>query len=167
MEKQNAKVHQLDTLRFAGFAYCSCCWLLLSFITACSSSDPVPQVKLGDQTIILELSVTQAEQERGLSGRASLPRNKGLLFVYKTAEIRGIWMPDMNFPIDVLWINNKGVVVHLERNLDPASYPKIFSSPHPSHYILELNAGVAAGVEVGSMVYFDHIPMLSELPDAG
>ena len=140
--------------------------LLLGGVTACSSSPNEAQVTLGEQTIMLEIAMTQEEQERGLGGRDSLAQDRGMLFIYKTAGIRYIWMRNMRFPIDILWINSKGVIEHIERNVSPSSYPKNFTSPFPSHYILEVNAGVAAAVEVGSMVYFEHIPMFSDIPDA-
>lgn len=141
----------------------ACGSLAAVILAACSSSPAEPQVTLGNQVVNLELAMTQAEQTQGLSGRNSLPRDEGMLFIYKTPGFYKIWMPNMHFSIDVLWINSKGVVQHIERGMSPETYPHSFSSPYPSQYILEVNAGVADQVKVGDMVYFENIPMLDDL----
>ena len=127
--------------------------------------DAAPQVALGGRTFDLELAITPAEQRLGLSGRASLPATQGMLFIYKDAGFHRIWMRDMNFSIDVLWINSKGVIEHIERSLSPETYPKSFTSANPSHYVLEVNAGAASEVEVGGMVYFSNLPMPDDAPN--
>lgn len=100
-------------------------------------------VKIGEASVNVEVVESLPAQQRGLSGRASLAPNSGMLFVYQDKKIRDFWMPDMHFPLDVLWIAN-GVVVGLQENIPFAStdgsIPR-FQSLEPVDMVLELNSG--------------------------
>ena len=63
-------------------------------------------------------------------------------------------MKDMLFSLDILWINNDGVVVEVERNITPTTYPKTFINSSAATYVLEINAGEAEkrGLYIGSKV---------------
>jgi uncharacterized membrane protein (UPF0127 family) len=63
-------------------------------------------------------------------------------------------MKDMLFPLDIIWINQNGVIVEIERNAKPESYPKVYINASPASYVLELNAGIAEqqGMFIGSKV---------------
>ena len=95
-----------------------------------------------------------SERERGLSGRESLEREKVMLFVFEEETYPGIWMKDMAFPIDIAWIDKNGAIVHIERNVSPKTFPKVFFPPAKSLYVLEANAGFfeSHGLKVGSFV---------------
>jgi len=54
---------------------------------------------------------TGPERYRGLSGTATLPADTGLLFVYdQEADDRAIVMREMNYPIDIVFIDGSGTV---------------------------------------------------------
>jgi uncharacterized membrane protein (UPF0127 family) len=101
-----------------------------------------------------ELANTRASRELGLSGRASMGDNEGLLFAFDKPGRYGFWMKDMQFPLDIIWINENGIVVSIERGLTPESYPKIFMNQAEASYVLEINAGLAErfGLYLGSKV---------------
>lgn len=84
-----------------------------------------------------------AERAKGLGGLASIPRDYGMFFVFDTADYQGIWMKDMLFPIDIIWIDENLRISHIEKNISPDTYPKIFTSPVKASYVLELNAGMS------------------------
>jgi hypothetical protein len=86
----------------------------------------------------------------------------GLLmkFTFNSIERRGIWMPFMRFPIDIVYIDSKKSVAGLvERappmTLNPRTW-KVFYPEKPAKYILELPAGAAkkAGLEMGDVLEF-------------
>ena len=80
----------------------------------------------------------------GLMFRKHLPRNSCMLFVFNIEGFHGIWMRNMLFPIDVLWINKRMRVVDLKENLRPCTSTfdcATYSPAKKSKYILELNAG--------------------------
>ena len=87
---------------------------------------------------------TPETREKGLSGLENLPQNHGLLFVFPENERYGIWMKDMLFSIDILWLNENMRVVHLKENVSPDTFPEIFYPPTNARYVLETNTGFAA-----------------------
>ena len=64
---------------------------------------------------------TGPERYRGLSGTATLPDDTGLLFVYdKEADDRAIVMREMNYPIDIVFIDGSGTVTTIHSaSLEP------------------------------------------------
>ena len=112
-------------------------------------------IRIGEQTIQIEIADTDAERNLGLSGRPSLPEGRGLFFIFDIPGKYGFWMKDMNFPIDIVWIDESWHVVAVERDVPPDSYPKIFYPVRAIKYVLELPAGTAAlkRIDVGAPVY--------------
>ena len=108
-------------------------WLVFQF--------PVPTVQIGDTTLRIEIVDTQELQEKGLSGRTSLEKNRGMLFVFEKPGHYGFWMKDMNFAIDILWIGQDKKVVEIMKNIDPETFPKTFYPKVQIQYVLEISAG--------------------------
>jgi len=108
---------------------------------------------VGDATIHAELALTNEEKTQGLSGRSSLPKDTGMLFVYTRSDIYKFWMPNMNFALDIVWFDSNFMVVDISRNVTPESFPETFSSRIPAQFVLEVGAGYAAekGIEVGQV----------------
>lgn len=104
--------------------------------------------------LTVEVANTRASRELGLSGRNGMRDDEGLLFIFETPGRYGFWMKDMTFSLDIVWINQNGIVVSIERNVDPDSYPKHFINQADATYVLEINAGMAEkfGLYLGSKV---------------
>jgi uncharacterized protein len=109
--------------------------------TAVPSISGSPTLSFGQTALSLEIADTEAERVQGLSGRESLPENTGLLFVYTEDSFPGIWMKDMRFPIDIAWLDKDFTLIDLEANVDPATYPRVFTPSQPARYVLETPAG--------------------------
>ncbi|HAO64947.1 TPA: hypothetical protein DCQ44_03135 [Candidatus Taylorbacteria bacterium] len=111
-------------------------------------------IQIGRATIQAELATTEAQQVQGLSGRTSLATSTGMLFVFDRADKWGIWMKDMNFPIDVLWIDSNLKVNYIVENMTPASYPTTYWPQTPASYVLEIPVGTikSDGISVGQSV---------------
>lgn len=104
--------------------------------------------------VVAEVADTEASRELGLSGRQGLNTNEGLLFVFDLSGQYRWWVKDMKFSVDIIWINKDGVVVEIERNASPDSYPKTYINASPAKYVLELQAGEGErqGIFLGSKV---------------
>lgn len=104
------------------------------------SGEPTYVVHIND--VALEVTVADDTEERiqGLSGVESLRDFEGKLFIFDEADQHGIWMKDMIIPIDILWLDNKLRVVHIERNVMPSTYPDTFSPDEPTRFVLETKA---------------------------
>ncbi len=98
---------------------------------------------LPNKAVELTVVATSEARTRGLSDRESLPEDEAMLFVFEDLDKYGIWMKDMKFPIDIIWLNEKGKIVSIERDVAPETYPKVFFPPDKSLFILEANAGFA------------------------
>ncbi len=94
-------------------------------------------------TILVEEKSKPEEMMIGLSGRTGLENGKGMLFVFNEVGSHGFWMKDMNFPIDIIFLNENLEVVGVERSLATSTYPEIFGEEFVSKYVLEVNAGFA------------------------
>jgi len=103
-----------------------------------------------------EIADTDASREQGLSDRASLPADNGMLFVFDTPGQYGFWMKDMRFPLDMVWINADKTVAGVTKDILPSTYPSIFPPPSSISYVLEINAGSAEkfGLVSGAIVDF-------------
>ncbi|OGZ31936.1 MAG: hypothetical protein A3H02_00415 [Candidatus Niyogibacteria bacterium RIFCSPLOWO2_12_FULL_41_13] len=114
------------------------------------------KIKIGETIISVELADDSPKQTRGLSGKDKLKENNGMLFIYDKPEIRSIWMKDMKFPIDIIWVDENKKIIGVENGVKPESYPKSFESPGPVKYILETNSGFAEkyGLKPGALVDF-------------
>mgnify|MGYP000924508267 FL=1 len=101
-----------------------------------------------------EVADTKSTKELGLSGRKEMGKDEGLLFVFDDSGRYGFWMKDMMFPLDIIWLNQNGLVVEIERNLSPDTYPKAYINKTPASYVLEINAGRSEelGLFIGSKV---------------
>jgi len=97
---------------------------------------------------------TEEKRVKGLSGREQLYENEAMLFIFREEAAYNFWMKDMNFSIDIIWISREGIVVHIEDNVSPASYPEIFGPDKPALYVVEGTSGFAArnGWTVGTSV---------------
>ncbi len=114
-----------------------------------SYKDPVYDFFFNEQTVgifIRDIPVTvsiadnEEERSKGLSGVESLKEEEGKLFIFDKEGRYGFWMKDMLFPIDIIWIDNSGHVVHIEESVLPDSYPTIYSTPVSARFVLEVNA---------------------------
>ena len=83
---------------------------------------------------------------KGLSGRQSLPRGTGLFFVFGYGGPKSMWMKDMRFPLDIVWLDELYRIVHISYDNKPCgSEGECPSIPSyvPAAYAIELNAGDA------------------------
>lgn len=98
-------------------------------------------VNMGAGTFRIETMSTEEERERGLSGRQSLARTDAMLFVFPHDDTWGIWMKEMKFPIDIVWLDGDKKVVYIRENAKPEDYPQTYRPAKKARYVIELAAG--------------------------
>lgn len=101
----------------------------------------------GEQMMIEEVEDPQLLR-LGLAKYDYLPINQGMFFVFSKNDYHGIWMKNMKFPIDIIWLDEDFSVVDIIDNVKPESYPKVFYPKDLARYVLELNAGRAKELEI-------------------
>lgn len=112
--------------------------------------EPLPWVEIGGQRYHVEIAAGQTAQEVGLMFRDNLPKNRGMLFVLPQDQDLNIWMKHMQIPLDVLYFDRNGALVDYHEGVPPckASPCPIYSSRVQGRYILELNAGEIARMQL-------------------
>ena len=105
------------------------------------------EVTVGSKTIKVEIANTASTRSKGLSGRASLPNDTGMLFVFEDkSTVPTFWMKDMLIPLDIIWIK-EGKIIKIDENVPaPAkgtSDTKLqtYSPGKQIDFVLEVNAG--------------------------
>ncbi|MES2953754.1 MAG: DUF192 domain-containing protein [Patescibacteria group bacterium] len=111
-------------------------------------------LRIGSTLVSAIVADTPAVREHGLSGRALLRENEGMLFVFERPDLYAFWMKDMLFSIDIIWMDTNGRVVDIAANLSPKTYPELFAPREKAQYALEVPAGFAARhrVEIGTLI---------------
>lgn len=134
--------------------------VIMRVLPILSASSPTTEltgtVTFGDTSIQVEVADTDAERTQGLSDRPSLADGEGLLFVFPEDTSPGFWMKDMHFPIDIIWISSSGVILGIEKNIAPETFPEAFFPPAPVRYVLEVPGGFsnAQRIEIGENATF-------------
>lgn len=133
--------------------------ILVGFFLFFSKSEKVNTVIFGEKTYFVEISDTNTERQRGLSFHTPLTSDEGMLFVFEKEDFHGFWMKDMLFSIDIIWIDANLRVVHIEREVSPETYPKVFRPESKSLYVLEILAGQS---EINNIKIGDSLKILKK-----
>ncbi len=115
----------------------------------------IPAVKIRDRVFKIELAVTDAEKEKGLGYRDTLPADSGMLFLFRDKTQYSFWMKGMRFPLDIIWILDD-TIVDITHNAPVATGTEMPSYIPKSavNKVLEINAGLAGkyGIQIGDTV---------------
>ncbi len=118
-------------------------------------SEPLSIASAKGQThkFTVELALTPPQLEFGLMYRDRMPADHGMLFDFGTSRPVMMWMKNTRLPLDMLFLDRKGVVTHIQENAVPYS-EAIISSDGPAAYVIELNGGIVKklGLAVGDKV---------------
>ncbi len=103
-------------------------------------------------TITAQVVTTGEEQRQGLAGVEKLDGSKGMLFVFAESGIHSIWMQGMKIPIDIIWLDDGGQVVHLAKNVPMPTEGETdlptYVNEQPARYVLELAAGTVESADI-------------------
>ncbi len=108
-------------------------------------------IEINGEFLKAEIADTGRARERGLSGRDKIYSDQGLLFIFDNLDYHSIWMKDMMFSIDIIWMDEDGYIIDYEERVSPDTFPETFSPEKPAKYVLEVESGFVErkGLEVG------------------
>jgi uncharacterized membrane protein (UPF0127 family) len=105
-------------------------------------------VKIDGVVLEVQIADTDPRRARGLMFQEQLPLDEGMLLVFDDANKRSIWMLNMQFPLDVIWIDDNSRVVFIEKNIPPCktaletvTCPSYKGGSKDAKYVLEVTAG--------------------------
>lgn len=101
----------------------------------------------GSHVFDVELAITPEQRSQGLMFRHSMPADAGMLFLFERSEQRAMWMKNTLIPLDMLFIDEGGVIVRIHARSVPFSLQAI-ASGQPVIAVLELNAGTSARLSI-------------------
>ena len=108
---------------------------------------PRGTIKIDDTVLEVQVADTQPRRIRGLMFQEQMPYDQGMIFVFDAPGVHSLWMLNMQFPLDMIWFNENGQVVHIEQDVPPcksALETATCTAVNPSAealYILEVTAG--------------------------
>jgi uncharacterized membrane protein (UPF0127 family) len=138
--------------------------LILAFIAGAAYVVMEPQlrphvtVRLGDGVFLARVAKTAEAREKGLGEVTGLRDNEAMLFVFDTDDKWSMWMKDVEYPIDIVWLSHEKKVVYIVKNAPPESYPyESFTSKQDARYVVEFPAGTVnkKTITIGKQAEFD------------
>jgi uncharacterized membrane protein (UPF0127 family) len=115
---------------------------------------------VGEVGLTLEVATAPEDRQLGLSGRSGLDPDAGMLFHFPSGSATGLWMNEMRFDLDFIWVGADCTVVDLHEyvpapvGLDDAL--PIYRPDVAAATVIELAAGSVAadGIKLGDTVGF-------------
>lgn len=95
----------------------------------------------------IELADEPAERAKGLMFVKSMPQSAGMLFVYPAPRPVNFWMKNTLIPLDMVFLDKKGVVQNVHANAVPHDQSPIFGGNNIMA-VLEINGGLAARIGI-------------------
>ncbi len=104
----------------------------------------VQKIKIGSQTLDVEIADDNAKRSLGLMNRKVLKDGKGMLFIFEEQQILSFWMKNTLIPLSIGYFDqNKKLFQTLD--MKPASpmdaHPPSYPSSRPGKYALEVPIG--------------------------
>ena len=113
---------------------------------------------IGNQKYKVYMTENEKEIEKGLMYISRLDEDGGMLLSYQKSDYWGVWMKNVCIPLDVIWIDEKNIVVDkktLQMNLDNPELTITYIDKK-SRYTLEVNANTFNG-KIGDKVSFSEV----------
>ena len=138
-----------------------CLILFLSAVLclgACGNSSEVMRPEdRGTRLIVLpngakiraEVRFRQEDVMRGAMFRDAMPEDRGILLLFKQTGHYPTFLYQVKFPLDLLWFDDKGLIVQLVHNAPPcpverkASQCPVYGGTAPARAVLQIAGGVA------------------------
>ena len=108
---------------------------------------PRGTIKIDDIPLEVQIADTEPRRVRGLMFQDQLPYNQGMIFVFDKAGIYSLWMLNMQFPLDMIWFDKDGNIIHIEKDIPPCKTAletmacQSITPDGEALYILEVTSG--------------------------
>jgi len=104
-------------------------------------------IMIDDIELTVQVADTDHRRADGLMFQEELPYDEGMLFVFDDSKKRSFWMSNMQFSLDIIWIDSQENIVHIEKNVPPCNNTETKTCPRydgggkNAKYILEVTSG--------------------------
>jgi uncharacterized membrane protein (UPF0127 family) len=109
--------------------------------------------------IDVEAAKDPAKRQQGLMYRSHMDEDKGMIFIFEREDMQAFWMKNTILPLDIIFIDSKGVINTIHKNTVPYS-EKSLPSKSRSQFVVEVNGGYCDkyGIKEGDLIEYklDH-----------
>ncbi len=108
---------------------------------------PKGTIKIDDIALQVQVADTEPRRVRGLMFQDQLPYDQGMIFVFDEVGAYSLWMLNMQFSLDMIWFDQNGNIVHIEKDVPPCKTAletmtcQSFTPDGQALYILEVASG--------------------------
>ena len=108
---------------------------------------PRGTIMIDDIPLEVQIADTEPRRIRGLMFQDQLPLDQGMIFVFEQPGLYSLWMLNMQFSLDMIWFDQDGKIVDIEKNVPPCKTPLELASCQTiipegmAVYVLEVTAG--------------------------
>ena len=95
-------------------------------------------VSIANKKVHLMVADTKELRARGLMGVSSLPEDKGMIFFWKSADRRCMWMKNTSIKLSIAFINSNQMIAEI-KDLEPYSTESICSRNNDIVSAIEMN----------------------------
>lgn len=112
--------------------------------------DPQNNVCFNKKCINVEVMKTPEQRQLGLMFREDLEEENGMLFIFEEPKELAFWMMNVNFPIDIVFINENRKIVSISKNATPCFEEPCerYYSKSDAMYVVEVIAGFSDKYEL-------------------
>ena len=108
---------------------------------------PIGTILIDDIALEVQIADSDPRRVRGLMFQEQLPYDEGMIFVFSEPGLYSLWMLNMQFPLDMIWFDHDGNIVHIEKNIPPCKTVVEITTcqsiipDNAASYVLEVTAG--------------------------
>ena len=107
-------------------------------------------VTIGEKKYKVECVESEEDKKKGLQNVISIASDEGMLFIYDKPQTVRFHMKNMNFPIDMVFIDDNNEVISV---YEAEQQGKFFIEEDNVSYVLEVN--VNSGIQEGDYLDYD------------
>jgi len=116
--------------------------------------------KVGMLWLDMEVADDSYKRAKGLMYRKKMQKDRGMLFIFNSERRYSFWMLNMQFSIDLIWLDRNMKVVDITKDAVPSHSifsSKSYSPSVPAMYVIETCSGFASSskLKLGNRIKMD------------
>ena len=80
---------------------------------------PLGTIMVDEVPLQVQIADSEPRRIRGLMFQDQLPYDQGMIFVFEKPGLYSLWMLNMQFSLDMIWFDQDGKIVHIEKDVPP------------------------------------------------
>ena len=104
-------------------------------------------IRIDDDVIKVEIAESRADKQRWLMFREEkLPLNSAMILIYEKPDLYAMWLLNIEYNLDLIWINENGNIVYMVKDADPCKNALdaascTYKNTKPAKYIIAAASG--------------------------